>query len=89
MTIILSPELQTQLHILADRRGEDLNTVVIELLAQSLNPNHPEALGYSRNFLDNLIGQWAGEPLDGLRPTGGHRPTRIPAGKCDREPTKM
>jgi hypothetical protein len=64
MTITLPPELQTQLQTLADRRGEDLNTIVIELLAQSLNPNHPEALGYSCNFLDNVIGQWAGEPLD-------------------------
>ena len=56
MTITLPPELQTKLQTLADRRGEDLNTIVIELLAQSLNPNYPEALGYSRDFLNNVIG---------------------------------
>jgi hypothetical protein len=75
MTITLPPELQTQLQTLADRRGKDLNTIVIELLAQSLNPNGPEALGYSRNFLDNVIGQWAGESLD--------RPTQMPSQPCE------
>ena len=71
MTITLPPELQTRLQTLADRRGEDLNTIVIELLAQSLNPTPPKALGYSRDFLDNVIGQWAGEPLN--------RPTQMPS----------
>jgi hypothetical protein len=70
MTISLPPELQAQLQNLADRRGEDLNTIVVELLAQGLNPPSPEALGYSRDFLDQVIGQWAGLPLE--------RPTQMP-----------
>ena len=68
MTIILPPEIQTTLQTIADQRGEDINTIAIELiiqsLNQSLNPISPEALGYSRNFLDNVIGQWSGEPLE-------------------------
>ncbi len=64
MTISLPPELQAQLQTLADRRGEDINTIVLELLAQGLNPSAPETLGYSRNFLDQVIGQWAGSPLE-------------------------
>jgi hypothetical protein len=68
MTITLPPELQAQLQSLADRRGSDLNTIMIELLAQGLNS--PSTLGYSRNFLENVMGQWEGEPLE--------RPVQLP-----------
>jgi hypothetical protein len=70
MTITLPPELQAAIQSIADRRGADLNTIVLELIAQSLPKNSPEDLGYSQNFLDNVMGQWAGDPLQ--------RPTQMP-----------
>jgi hypothetical protein len=64
MTITLPPELQATLQSLADQRGEDIDTIVIELLTQSLSHNSPEAIGYSPEFLNNVLGQWAGDPLE-------------------------
>ncbi len=57
MTITLPPELQIQLQTLADRRGEDLNT--IDALAMRICEEHPEAAGVPANFtlLDELEGQ--------------------------------
>jgi hypothetical protein len=70
MTITLPPELQAQLQNLADRRGSDINTIMVELLAQGLNSPSPAVLGYSQNFLENVMGQWEGEPLE--------RPVQLP-----------